>query len=148
MPIFLGLFYILRTAPELRQAGFLLWIDDLSMPDQLIGVDRFHYTLFCIHINGLNVLPILMTLAWFLQQQTMPKPQDPQAQQSQQMMKFMPIMMGFMLYNYAAGLSLYWLTNSTIGIIEQKFIRKGMKRAPAAPPPPPPRIPPKKRRRN
>jgi YidC/Oxa1 family membrane protein insertase len=127
MPIFLGLFFILRTAPELRQAGFLFWIDDLSRPDRLIPVEDFHYNLLgCVPINGLNILPILMTVAWFLQQRMMPKPQDPQQRQSQQMMMFMPIMFGFFLYNYAAGLSLYWFTNSVLGIIEQKVIRKAL----------------------
>ena len=39
-------------------------------------------------------------------------------------MMFMPVMMGFFLYNYAAGLSLYMITQSTLGIFEQKVIKK------------------------
>jgi membrane protein insertase Oxa1/YidC/SpoIIIJ len=33
-------------------------------------------------------------------------------------------MMGFFLYNYAAGLSLYMITQSSLGVIEQKVIKK------------------------
>jgi len=139
MPIFLGLFFVLRTAPELRQADFILWIHDLSRPDRLIGPDRFHFQLPCVPISGLNILPILMTAAWFLQQRMMPKPQDPQQRQTQQMMLFMPIMFGFMLYNFAAGLSLYWLTNSVLGIVEQKIIRKALHLGPAGVQPAPAR---------
>ena len=123
LPIFFGLFYLLRTAPELRQAPFAFWIQDLSRPDQL-SASWPHLDLMCLSIHGLNLLPILMTVAWFLQQRMMPKPQDPQQAQTQQMMMFMPIVFGFMLYDFASGLSLYWLTNSCVGIVEQKFIRR------------------------
>jgi membrane protein insertase Oxa1/YidC/SpoIIIJ len=41
------------------------------------------------------------------------------------MMMFMPLMFMFMLYNYAAGLSLYWTCNSLFGMIEQRFIKRG-----------------------
>ena len=123
LPIFFGLFYLLRTAPELRQAPFMGWITDLARPDQAIeGWPDFDF--FCMHIHGLNVLPILMTVAWFIQQRAMPKSDDPQQRQTQQMMMFMPIVFGFMLYDFASGLSLYWLTNSLVGIIEQKIIRR------------------------
>ena len=125
MPIFFGLFYLLRTAPELRQAGFMLWITDLSRPDQLVP-EWPHINLICMQVHGLNLLPILMTVAWFLQQRSMPKPADPQQAQTQQMMMFMPILFGFLLYDYASGLSLYWLTNSLFGLVEQKIIRKNL----------------------
>jgi len=36
----------------------------------------------------------------------------------------MPILFGFILYNYASGLSLYMIVSSAIGIFEQKVIRK------------------------
>ena len=42
----------------------------------------------------------------------------------QKIMTFMPILFGVMLYNYAAGLSLYMITSSLIGIIEAKYIKK------------------------
>jgi len=42
----------------------------------------------------------------------------------QKMMAMMPILFGFILYNYASGLSLYMIVSSAIGIFEQKVIRK------------------------
>jgi membrane protein insertase Oxa1/YidC/SpoIIIJ len=70
------------------------------------------------------LLPIIMVVMWVLQQATMPKPTDEQAAKMQRIMMFMPVMMGFFLYNYAAGLSLYMITQSTLGIFEQKVIKK------------------------
>jgi YidC/Oxa1 family membrane protein insertase len=122
MPVFFGLFSALRVSFDLRQAPFFGWIDDLSRPDQLmyIGLElpilpSFEY---------LNVLPILMVVLWVLQQMGMPKPADEQAARMQKMMMFMPILFGVMLYNYAAGLSLYMMTTSGLSIIEQKVIKK------------------------
>jgi membrane protein insertase Oxa1/YidC/SpoIIIJ len=49
------------------------------------------------------------------------------------MMMFMPVMFGVMMYGYAAGLSLYWLASSLVGIIESKIIKRSIgAAAPAA----------------
>ncbi len=122
MPVFIALFYILNSTIDLRQAPFVGWIDDLARPDELV---RFNTSipLLCFSLTSLNLLPILMALSWFYQQKSQPKPSDPQVAQQQKMMMFMPFMMMFFLYNYAAGLSLYWITNSVLGIVEQKLIR-------------------------
>jgi len=42
----------------------------------------------------------------------------------QKMMTWMPVLFGIMLYNYAAGLSLYMIVSSGIGIFEAKVIKK------------------------
>lgn len=115
-PVFIGMFQILRSAIELRQAPFAGWIRDLSLPDHLFTVPLFGL--------GFNVLPILATGAFLWQMALAPKPDDPQARQQQKIMMFMPVVFGIMFYNYAAGLSLYMLTSSLYGIAESKFIRK------------------------
>jgi YidC/Oxa1 family membrane protein insertase len=122
-PIFIGLFQILRTAYELRHSPFCLWVQDLSQPDALFPLP---FTIPLIGSSTFNLLPILMTVAFYYQQKMMPKPDttDPTAAQMQKIMKFMPIMFGFMFYGYAAGLSLYWMTSNIISIIEYRFIRK------------------------
>jgi len=122
IPVFFGLFAALRVSFDLRQADFL-WIPDLSLPDN---------TLFLggpvVPILGslayLNVLPPLMIAMWIWQQRGMPVPADEQAAKMQKMMMWMPIVMGVFLYNYAAGLSLYMITQSGLGVFEQKFIKK------------------------
>ena len=126
IPVFFGLFSAIRFDIDLRHASFL-WCNDLSLPDNV-----FEWTPFAlpccfgpgIIIDGIHVFPILMTFAWFVNQKMMPRSPDPQMAQQQKMMLAMPFLFGFMLYSYAAGLSLYWLTSSLVGIFEQRVIKK------------------------
>jgi len=123
IPIFIGLFSALRTNFDLRQAPFYGWITDLAQPDRLMQLDVV-IPIIGYELTYLNVLPILMIVLWVAQQRGMPAPADEQAARMQKMMAFMPIVMGVFLYNYAAGLSLYMITQSGLGIFEQKFIKK------------------------
>jgi membrane protein insertase Oxa1/YidC/SpoIIIJ len=75
-------------------------------------------------IEYLNVLPLLMVVLMIIQQKGMPAPTDEQAARMQKMMMWMPVMFCFILYNYAAGLSLYMVTGSILGIIEMRVIKK------------------------
>ena len=120
--MFWGLFQALRVSFDLRQAPFAFWIEDLSKPDALMQLGWSVPILGTI--ETLNVLPPLMVVLWILQQRAMPKPADEQAARMQKMMMWMPILFGFMLYNYAAGLSLYMITQSGLGIFEQRVIKK------------------------
>jgi YidC/Oxa1 family membrane protein insertase len=122
IPVFIGLFAALRTSFDLRQADFGFWIHDLAVPDHLLRIGLSLPWLGSIEY--LNVLPILMVVLWIWQQKGMPMPADEQAARMQKMMMWMPVLMGFFLYNYAAGLSLYMITQSGLGIIEQKVIKK------------------------
>ncbi|MBL8857654.1 MAG: membrane protein insertase YidC [Planctomycetes bacterium] len=123
IPVFFGLLSAIRVPFELRQAPFMGWISDLSLPDRLMPLD-WNLPWPIGHVPYLNILPPLMVVMWILQQRSMPKPTDEQAKMMYKMMMFMPIIMGVFLYNYAAGLSLYMITTSTLGIIEQKVIKK------------------------
>ncbi|MBI4879774.1 MAG: membrane protein insertase YidC [Planctomycetes bacterium] len=115
-PVFIGMFQILRTAIELRQAAFVGWIGDLSLPDAMFAIPGIGH--------DFNLLPILATAAFVTQMALAPKAADPQAQQQQKIMLIMPLVFGVMFYGYAAGLSLYMLTSSLYGIFEYKFIRQ------------------------
>jgi YidC/Oxa1 family membrane protein insertase len=122
IPVFFGLFAALRTSFDLRQAPFGLWIDDLSRPDRLFEINL--WLPLVGEVRYFNLLPILMVILWIVQQLGMPKPTDEQAARMQKMMMFMPVFMGVFLYNYAAGLSVYMITQSTLGIVEQRVIKK------------------------
>ncbi|QDV06903.1 Membrane protein insertase YidC [Planctomycetes bacterium Poly30] len=126
IPIFFGLFSALRVSFDLRHQPFMGWIKDLSKPDRLAHIDLNTHLPFIGTIEWFNLLPILMVILWVAQQRVMPKPtaQDEQAKQMQKIMMWMPIMFGFFLYNYAAGLSLYMITTSAFGILESTVIRK------------------------
>ncbi len=135
IPIFFGLFSALRTAFELRQQPFVLWMTDLSKPDRLLELNWNTHLPFLGTIEYLNLLPILMVVLWVWQQALMPKPSDEQQAQMQKMMMFMPVVMGFALYNYAAGLSLYMITQSGLGILENTVIKKAWPVDDSEPPP-------------
>jgi YidC/Oxa1 family membrane protein insertase len=125
MPIFIGLFAALRSATDLRQQPFFGWIEDLSRPDALIELGGPVASFFPLSaVTSFNLLPVIMVVLWVAHQKSMPKPADPNAAQMQKIMTFMPILFGVMLYNYAAGLSLYMITSSLIGIFEAKVIKK------------------------
>lgn len=110
MPIFLGLFYMLRTASELRFEPFL-WVSDLSMPDTLTEIGGF----------PINILPIIMGFTMFLQMSMMPV--SPTADPMQQkMFKFLPFIFLIFLYNFSSGLVLYWTCQNILTIIQQKII--------------------------
>ena len=123
-PIFIGLFQALRVSFDLRHAPFVSWIKDLSHPDQLLEINLATGLPFIGTVQYLNILPPLMVVLWIAQQATMPKPADEQAAKMQRMMMFMPAVFGVFLYNYAAGLSLYMITGSLLGIIEQHVIKR------------------------
>lgn len=132
MPVFIGLFAALRGSIDLRHQPFAFWIEDLSVPDALVDFGGPIAGIWPLSgVTAFNLLPIVMVVLWILHMRTMPKPTDPQQQQMQKIMTFMPLIFGIALYNYAAGLSLYMITSSAVGILEQKVIRK---RWPVPPP--------------
>jgi len=128
MPIFIGMYSVFEMSVMLRHAPFILWIRDLSEPDRLLGGNwGLHVPLPIlpdIHIEALNLLPIVMTITWFLQAYWSPRSPDPQMAQQQKMMMWMPIVFGFSCYGLASGLSLYFLSNSLLSMAEQKIIKK------------------------
>ena len=109
MPIFLGLFYMLRTASELRHESFL-WVADLSQPDTLFEVAGF----------PINLLPLIMGVTMFLQMSMMPV--NPAADPTQQkIFKFLPFVFLIFLYNFSSGLVLYWTVQNILTIVQQKI---------------------------
>lgn len=113
IPVFIGLFTVLRSAVELRYARFL-WIADLSEPEGLLA------GVLPLLSGGLNILPLFMTATMVLQQRLTPSAGDPQ---QQKMMAFMPIMMLFIFYNMPSGLVLYWTVSQGLSIL-QLFLQR------------------------
>ncbi len=109
MPVFFALFSVLRSTIELRRAGFVLWIDDLSMPDTLCYVGDF----------AVHVLPVLMLASMMVQQRfTVMDPRQ------KAMTYMMPIMFTFIFWNFPAGLVLYWLSYNILSTIQHWLIRR------------------------
>lgn len=113
LPVFFGFYAMLQSAIELRGASFL-WTADLSKPD----------TLFIIPALGIpfNLWPILMGSAQLWQtSMTPPSPGMDPAQQK--IMRYMPLMFVFILYNFSAGLALYWTVQNLLSIVQMKLIK-------------------------
>lgn len=135
MPIWIALWNALHTTFELRHASFLwglTWIDNLAAPDHLIYFGRENaFSLLILYVSGLNVLPILLAVVFYLQMKLQPKPvtmTPEQAQQQKIMMWMMPILFPLMLYSQPSGLNLYILVSTAIGIVESRAIRKHAER--------------------
>jgi YidC/Oxa1 family membrane protein insertase len=105
LPIFWALYQILKTTIDLRAAPFVLWIQDLSSKDP-------YY-----------VLPILMGAASLGQAFLQPA----QDQQSRMISLFFPLFLTFIFLNFPAGIVLYWLTYSLLGLLEQVILKRQQK---------------------
>jgi YidC/Oxa1 family membrane protein insertase len=129
MPVWIALYSAINASLSLRGAPFWLWITDLSAPDALFRFSTITIPLVKWNISSFNLLPILMGIAFYLQQKLMPKSAaastNPQLQQQQKMMMIMmPIMFPLMLYSRPSGLNLYIMASTFAGVFEQYVIRK------------------------
>lgn len=122
-PIFIGMYGVLDSAFDLRHQPFFWWIQDLSIPDRLVSFGS-PFSLLFFEVDALNLLPIVMTITWFLQSYFTPKPEDPQMQMQAKMMMYMPVFFGVLCYNLASGLSFYFFVNSLLSMGEMRLIKK------------------------
>ena len=112
-PIFIGFFTMIRSAIELRGAHFL-WVADLSKPDTLFMIPGIDFPF--------NLLPLLMgaSMLW----QSLLTPPAPGMDPAQaKMMRFLPLIFLVFLYNYSAGLALYWTVNNLLTIVQTKLTK-------------------------
>jgi YidC/Oxa1 family membrane protein insertase len=131
MPIWIALWSAVYTSIDLRGASFLpFWITDLSVPDAAYTFSKaLVIPLLGWKIESINLLPILMGVAFYLQQKLMPSQgnasTNPQMAQQQKMMKIMmPLMFPIFLYKGPSGVNLYIMSSTFAGVIEQYVIRK------------------------
>jgi YidC/Oxa1 family membrane protein insertase len=110
MPVFFSLYFMLQNAIELRGQSFL-WVHDLTKPDTIFTLP---YLFFGYHL-GLNPLPIMVTLLMMVMMRMTPQIGDPQQAKIAQIM---PLFFLFIMYNLAAALSLYYVINNGVSIIQ------------------------------
>ena len=104
IPIFIALYWVLLESVELRQAPFILWIDNLSVRDPYF------------------ILPLLNAIFMFATQRLTPMVgMDPL---QQKMMTMMPIVFSIMFAFFPAGLVLYWATNAGLSLAQQYYITR------------------------
>ena len=103
IPVFIALYWALLESVDLRQAPFILWIEDLSVKDPYF------------------VLPLIMGVSMLVQQKLNPAPPDPiQAK----VMMALPFVFTFFFAFFPAGLVLYWVVNNILSITQQWIITK------------------------
>lgn len=103
IPAFIALYWVLVESVELRQAPFILWIRDLSIPDPYF------------------VLPLLMGATMLVQQLLNPSPMDPL---QKKVMMALPVVFTVFFAFFPAGLVLYWTTNNALSIAQQWHITR------------------------
>ena len=103
MPVFFAFYKLLTLAVELRQAPWILWIQDLSIHDP-------YY-----------VLPLLMGVTSVLLQRMSPAPPDPM---QAKLLQIMPIVFTIFAFAFPSGLVIYWLTNNLLTMVQQALILK------------------------
>jgi YidC/Oxa1 family membrane protein insertase len=128
MPLWIALWSAVNASINLRGAPFLpVWITDLSVPDAVVSWPTVTIPLLGWKVSSLNLLPILMGVAFYLQQKTMPQQAaaTSEQQQQQKIMKWMMLLMfPILLYNAPSGVNLYIMASTFAGAIEQYVIRK------------------------
>ena len=104
IPIFIALYWVLLESVELRQAPFILWIDNLTARDPYF------------------VLPVLNAVFMMLTQRLTPTAgMDPL---QRKIMQFMPVGFSIMFAFFPAGLVLYWATNAGLSLAQQWYITR------------------------
>jgi len=104
MPFLFAYYRMLGVAIDLRHAPWG-WVKDLSSPDPFY------------------ILPIAIVVTMFFMQRLTPQAgMDPTQQKMMNIM--MPVMLGYISINLAAGLCLYWSMGNLIGIVQQSVMNR------------------------
>lgn len=115
-PILIALYNVFMSAIELRQASFVWWITDLSIPDRILTLP-FEIPLF--GIRDISGLALLMGITMFIQQKMTVK--DPR---QKAMVWLMPILLTLLFNGFPAGLNLYYFVFNLLAIGQQFYINK------------------------
>jgi YidC/Oxa1 family membrane protein insertase len=105
IPFFIAFYKVFTVSVEMRGANWL-WVTDLSQPEHL----------------PIKILPIAMIASQFIMQKMTPTTGGDPSQQ--RMMMIMPLVFGFMFYNFPSGLVLYYLTSNLVSMGQQWFFNR------------------------
>ncbi len=109
LPVWFALYNVLLFSVDLYHSRFLAWRD-------LTAADPY------------AVLPILVGVLMFLQQQVTPMTgMDPT---QAKMMRWMPLIFVFFMFQFPSGLGVYIVVNSVLSILQQWIVNRGLHPAP------------------
>lgn len=115
-PILIALYNVFRATIELRQASFVWWINDLSIPDTIFTLP-FEIPFF--GVRDVSGLALAMGITMFIQQKMTIK--DPR---QKAMVWMMPIMMTLLFNSFPSGLNLYYFVFNILSIGQQIMINR------------------------
>ncbi|AFL74894.1 membrane protein insertase YidC [Thiocystis violascens] len=110
IPVFIALYWVLLSSVEMRQAPFMLWLDNLSAPDPYF------------------VLPLIMGVSMYIQQKLNPAPPDPM---QAKIMMSLPFVFTVFFAFFPSGLVLYWVVNNLLSIAQQWHITRNIEKVAA-----------------
>lgn len=116
MPILYALYALFSNSIELRQANFVWWMKDLSVPDVIFDLPL---TIPLVGIHNISGLALMMGITMFIQQKMTVN--DPR---QKAMVWMMPVMMTLIFNNLPSGLNLYYFVFNLLAIGQQIFINK------------------------
>ncbi len=146
-PVWIALYAVLYFAVELRHehaffglfqniqpqsSPFWWFLGDLAEPDRFWFFAENSANPWEIPLLGpltsLNILPLILGVVFFIQQKYLTPPTaatlTPEQEMQQKMIKWMTVFMfPLFMYNAPSGLALYFIANSTLGILESRWIR-------------------------
>ena len=146
-PVWIALYATLFFAVELKHepafygifqtisGGSWMFLADLSSADAAIPLPASMHFSFPLWggVSSINILPLLLGVVFYAHQKYLTPPTQatltPEQESQQKMMKIMMVVMfPVMMYTAPSGLALYFMTNSVMGIVENKWIRAHMKK--------------------
>ncbi|MEK6755364.1 MAG: membrane protein insertase YidC [Bacteroidota bacterium] len=122
LPILIALYNVFRATIELRQANFVWWITDLSIPDNIFSLP-FEIPFF--GVRDISGLALLMGITTFIQQKMTVK--DPR---QKAMVWMMPVLMTLLFNGFPSGLNLYYFVFNLLSIGQQMLINRQAEQEP------------------
>jgi YidC/Oxa1 family membrane protein insertase len=120
IPVFFALYKVLMLAIEMRHKPFVLWIDDLSVPDPAHILNLFGLLPFDVPgLLAIGPLAVLLGITMWLTFRLNPTAMDPI---QQQMFSIMPWVLMFVMAPFAAGLLVYWVTSNLLTLAQQTYL--------------------------
>jgi|ERR1051326_2743828 YidC/Oxa1 family membrane protein insertase len=122
LPILYALWAVFSATIELRQASFVWWIQDLSVPDV---ITKLPFRLPIFGMDDISGLALLMGVTMFVQQKMTVK--DPR---QKAMVWMMPVLLTIMFNSFPSGLNLYYFMFNLLSIGQQVWFNRQHKDEP------------------
>lgn len=143
-PVWIALYAMLYFSVELRHEpafygvvqkivpnfpNFMGWfLSDLSEPDRFVRFASSVSIPMVGDVDSINILPLILGAVFFVHQKYLTPPSatqlTPEQEMQQKMIKWMSVIMfPIFMYGAPAGLSIYFIVNSTLAIFENKWIK-------------------------